>query len=93
RRRRESNEDEKESFMESYSGAMSEEHKNSTLDKSFEHFNQQHSSKNHPRFQRRNLHQLMQISTLFKTYLRPTLHNKDILVLLSIYSASWEIVK
>ncbi|CAN7046507.1 unnamed protein product, partial [Brassica rapa subsp. trilocularis] len=66
--------------MESYSGAMSEEHKNSTLDKSFEHFNQQHSSK--------NLHQLMQISTLFKTYLRPTLHNKDILVLLSIYSAS-----
>ncbi|CAF2145416.1 BnaAnng04920D [Brassica napus] len=31
--------------MESYSGAMSEEHKNSTLDKSFEHFNQQHSSK------------------------------------------------
>ena len=39
------NDDEKEAFMESYSGAMSEELKNSTLDKSFEHFNQQHSSK------------------------------------------------
>ncbi|KFK28248.1 hypothetical protein AALP_AA8G491700 [Arabis alpina] len=33
----ESDEDTKESFMESYSGAMSEELKNSTLDKSFEH--------------------------------------------------------
>ncbi|CAF1706921.1 hypothetical protein Bca4012_005390 [Brassica carinata] len=38
------NDDEKEAFMESYSGAMNEELKNSTLDKSFEHVNQ-HSSK------------------------------------------------
>ncbi|CAH2043337.1 unnamed protein product [Thlaspi arvense] len=40
----ESNGDEKETFMESYSGAMNEELKNSTLEKSFEHVNQ-HSSK------------------------------------------------
>ncbi|ESQ31312.1 hypothetical protein EUTSA_v10003796mg [Eutrema salsugineum] len=40
----ESNEDEKETFMESYSGAMNVELKNSTLEKSFEHVNQ-HSSK------------------------------------------------
>ncbi|CAL9244966.1 unnamed protein product [Arabidopsis halleri] len=41
----ESNEDAKESFKESYYGAMNEELKNSTLEKSFEHVNQQHSSK------------------------------------------------
>lgn len=40
----ESNEDAKESFEESYYGAMNEELKNSTLEKSFEHVNQ-HSSK------------------------------------------------
>lgn len=38
------NDDEKEAFMETYSGAMNEELKNSTLEKSFEHVNQ-HSSK------------------------------------------------
>jgi len=41
----ESNEDAKESFEESYYGAMNEELKNSTLEKSFENVNQQHSSK------------------------------------------------
>ncbi|KAL1196411.1 ecdysoneless-like protein [Cardamine amara subsp. amara] len=40
----ESNEDAKERFEESYYGAMNEELKNSTLGKSFEHVNQQHSS-------------------------------------------------
>ncbi|CAG7896260.1 unnamed protein product [Brassica rapa] len=35
-----------------------------------------------------NLQQVMQISTWLKTYLRPTLHNKDFLVLLPIHSAS-----
>ncbi|CAN6983087.1 unnamed protein product [Brassica oleracea var. botrytis] len=38
--------DEKEAFMESYSGAMNEELKNSTLDKSFEHVNQLSSKQN-----------------------------------------------
>ncbi|WZZ00794.1 hypothetical protein YC2023_073122 [Brassica napus] len=40
------NDDEKEAFMESYSGAMNEELKNSTLDKSFEHVNQLSSKQN-----------------------------------------------
>ncbi|CAN8264243.1 unnamed protein product [Cochlearia groenlandica] len=40
----EPNEEAKETFMESYSGAMNEELKNSTLGRSFEHVNQ-HSSK------------------------------------------------
>ena len=35
-----------------------------------------------------NLHQVMQISTWLKTYLSPTLHNKDFLVLLPNHSAS-----
>ncbi|KAL0863161.1 hypothetical protein Bca101_042279 [Brassica carinata] len=38
--------DEKEAFMETYSGAMNEELKNSTLDKSFEHVNHQSSKRN-----------------------------------------------
>lgn len=38
--------DEKEAFMESYSGAMNEELKNSTLEKSFEHVNQPSSKQN-----------------------------------------------
>lgn len=40
----ETDKDEKESFMESYSGTMNEEIKNSTREKSFEHVNQ-HSYK------------------------------------------------